>query len=204
MQANVQALAQYRESILPYLIPDPVAAVHKQQIVYWEDARQAAAITDRAHALFLGGHADGPEFQRLAARLSSDYDWFTPAKFLLRQYREVVSMKPRLIQRTTLKLLGDKGQTIQWEISAVLARAGQERAAAIFVDNVAREIYGQRYFSGPNLNQSISDFIATAMRAIQTAYDSDAQMALRQGRQYPAAEPTVLKIKKTIAEITSE
>lgn len=204
MQANVQALARYRERILPYLIPDPASAVYEQQQIYWKDARQAAAITDRAHALFLGGREDRPEFQHLLSRLISDYNWFAPARFLIQEYRDTVSMIPKLIQQTVFELVNDNGQTVRWEISAVSARAGQQRAAVIFVDNVAREIYGQRYFSGPRLNQSISEFVATVMQAIQTTYDSDAQIALRQGRQYPAARTTVPKIKKAIAGMTDD
>ena len=202
MQTNVQALAQYRESILPYLAPARGLAAYEQQKVRWTAAQQAAAITDRAHALFLGGHENSPRFQMVLTQLKSDYHWFAPAKFLIREYMDAVSMIPRMIRQTAFELVNENGQTIRWEISAVMARAGQKRAAAVFVDNAARQIYGQRYFSGPDLDQSISEFIATVMQAIQTVYDRQAQMALRQGYQYPAANPTMLKIRETIAEMT--
>lgn len=120
----------------------------------------------------------------------------------MQEYRDAVSMIPTLIQQTTLELLNAGGQTIRLVISAVMARAGQERAAAIFVDNAAREIYGQRYFSGPNLNQSISEFVAAVMRAVQSAYDSEAQSASRQGHQYPPAHATMMRIRGTIAQMT--
>jgi len=202
MQANVQALAQYRESILPYLKPVSSPEARERQRVRWSSARKAAGATDQAHALFLGGHDNDALFQQLLARLRRDYHWFAPARFLLQEYQDAASLIPALIQETTLVLLNAEGQTIRWKISAVMARVGKERAAAIFVDNAAREIYGQRYFSGPDLNHSISDYVATVMQSIQNAYDNEAQMALRLGRRYPGANMTKLKIKNTIAELT--
>ena len=111
-------------------------------------------------------------------------------------------MVPRLIRQKAFELLNDQGQIVRWTISAVMARAGEERAAAVFVDNAARKIYGQRYFSEPGLDKSISGFIDDVLQAIQNTYDGQVQTARRQGRHFPAARPTMKKIEHTITEMT--
>jgi len=73
-------------------------------------------------------------------------------------------------------------------------------AAAIFVDNTARTIYGQRYFSGINLDQAVSGFISELMNAIRATYRREAEIALRQGIKFPAADPTMRKIRQVITE----
>ena len=45
-------------------------------------------------------------------------------------------------------------------ISAVVARISKVRAAAIFVDNAAHVIYGQRYFSGNDLDKTMAGFVS--------------------------------------------
>jgi len=201
MQTNVQALARHRESILPYLLPDPQPAAREQQRERWTKALQAAAVADQAHALFLGGNAGGPQFQKLLGRLQRDYRWFAPARFLMAEHQGVVSMIPRLVRQTGFNLLNDGGQVIRWEISAVMARSGKERAAAVFVDNAARIIYGQRYFSGVDLEQSIADFSTEVLQAIQAAYDHETAAALRQGRKYPSAPLMKIKARQIITNM---
>lgn len=202
MQANIEALARHRESILAYLSPAPEPAAREQQKIRWTTAGQAAALTDQAHALFLGGRDNSRRFQQIINRLGDEYHWFAPARFLIQEYRDVVAMVPRLIRQKTFELLDDQGRVIRWTISAVMARAGGERAAAVFVDNAARQIYGQRYFSGPDLDQAISGFIDEVMQAIQTTYLGESRTALGQGRRFPSASKTLLKIKQTITDMT--
>lgn len=199
MQANIEALSHYRASILPYLAPARSPADRAAQKTRWTSVRQAASVTDRAHALFLGGQDDSPEFQMLLARLRNDYPWFSPAKFLDQEYRQVVSMIPRLLRQSLFELLDDQGQRIRREISAVMARAGPQRAAAVFVDNAAKVIFGQRYFSGPDLERSISEFSSTVMQSLQAVYDRQARLARAQGRPFPAARETMRQMKLTIA-----
>jgi spermidine synthase len=204
MQTNVNALAQHRESLLSYLLLAKDSAARNQQRARWTLNRVAAGITDRAHALFLGGDYDNPEFRNLLAELTDKYEWFAPGRFLKQEYMDEVSKRPKLIQQVALVLLNARGEAIKLEISAVMARVSQERAAAIFVDNAARAIYGQRYFSGINVDQAIAGFISEVMSAIRATYRRETEMALRQGIKFPAADPTMRKIRQVITEKVQE
>ena len=82
----------------------------------------------------------------------------------------------------------------------MIARVSQERAAVIFVDNAARAVYGQRYFSGKNVDQAVSGFISEVMSAIRATYHREAETAWRQGIKFPAADPTMRKIRNVIIE----
>lgn len=73
-------------------------------------------------------------------------------------------------------------------------------AAAIFVDNTAKTIYGQRYFSGINLDQAVSGFISEVMSAIRATYRRAAEIALHRGIKFSAADPTMRKIRQIITE----
>ena len=115
-----------------------------------------------------------------------------------------VSKIPRLIEQTALMLINARGEIIRLEISAVIARVSQERAAVIFVDNAARAVYGQRYFSGKNVDQAVSGFISEVMSAIRATYHREAETAWRQGIKFPAADPTMRKIRNVIIEKVQE
>jgi hypothetical protein len=82
----------------------------------------------------------------------------------------------------------------------VIVRVSEKRAAAIFVDNDARLIYGQRYFSGSDLDKTISEFVSGVMTAIRAVHDRETQIAVSRGRKFPAAYPTKKKIKDLIIE----
>jgi spermidine synthase len=200
MQANVNALARHRESLLPYLVAAKDTGARDRQRARWTLNQQAAEIDDRAHALFLGGYYDGPEFRNLLTELTARYDSFAPGRFLKQEYAEEISKIPQLIQQTALMLLNAQGQVFSLKISGVMARVGPQRAAAIFVDNAARVIYGQRYFSGSNVDQDVSGFITEVMSAIGAAYRREVEVALRQGTKFPAAGPTISKIRQIIGE----
>jgi len=204
MQANVNALARYRESLLPYLVAAKDIAALNQQRARWTRNREAAGIADRAHALFLGGFYDSPQFRNLLAQLKNKYEHFAPGIFLNKEYMDEVSKIPKLIQQTELVLLNAGGEIIKLEISAVLVRVSQERAAAIFVNNAARVIYGQRYFSGINVDQAVSGFISEVMGTIRAAYRREAEMALRQGKRFPPEDATLKKIRAVITEKVEE
>jgi spermidine synthase len=204
MQTNVNALARHRESLLPYLVAAKDTAARDQQRVSWTLNRKAAGITDRAHALFLGGYYNSPVFLNLLAELKNKYGRFAPGRFLRQEQMEEVSKIPKLIQQTALVLLKAGGEIIKLEISAVMVRVSQERAAAIFVDNAARTIYGQRYFSGINVDQAVSGFISEVMSAIRATYRREAERALHKGIKFPASDPTMRKIRQIITEKVQE
>jgi spermidine synthase len=200
MQTNVNAVARYRENILPYLLPAGDDAAREQQRKKWRAATEAAVIADRARALFLGGRYDSLEFRQALATLDNKYPWFAPGRFLKQEYEDELSKVPTLLQNVSLILLNEKGAPIRLVISAVIVRVSKVRAAAVFVDNAARVIYGQRYFSGNNLDKTISGFVSGVMAAIRTVYERETQIAVSRGRRFPAADPTKKKIKGVIIE----
>ena len=105
-----------------------------------------------------------------------------------------------MFQKTPLVFLDDKGDRVGIEISAVVVRVGEERAAVIFVDNAAKIIYGQIYISGPDLDRSINKFSHDVMTSIQAIYSREVQIALGGGKASPSLEPTMRRIKHIIEE----
>jgi spermidine synthase len=200
MQTNANAVAQYQEDILPYLLPAWDDAAREHQRKKWRAATEAAVIADRARALFLGGHYDSLEFRQALATLDNKYPWFAPGRFLKQQYEAELSKVPSLLQNLSFILLNEKGAPIRLVISAVIVRISKVRAAAIFVDNAARVIYGQRYFSGNDVDKTLAGFVSGVMAAIRTLYERETQIAVSRGRKFPAADPTKKKIKSVIIE----
>lgn len=200
MQTNVSAFAQYREDILPYLLPAGDDAAREQQRKKWRAAYEAAVIADRARALFLGGHHDSMEFRQALATLDNKYPGFAPGRFLKQEYEAELAKVPRLLQNMSFILLNETGMPIRLVISAVIARVSKVRAAAIFVDNAARVIYGQRYFSGHDVDKAISGFVSDVMAAIRTVYERETQIAASRGRRFPDEDSTKKKIKGVIIE----
>ncbi len=200
MQTNANAIAQYQEDIFPYLLPAGDDAAREQQRKKWRDATEAAVIADRARALFLGGHYDSPKFRQALAVLDNKYPWFAPGRFLKQQYEAELSKVPSLLQNISLILLNEKGAPIRLVISAVIVRVSKVRAAAVFVDNAARDIYGQRYFSGSDLDKTIAGYVSGVMAAIRSIYERETQIAVSRGRKFPAADPTKKKIRGVILE----
>ena len=68
----------------------------------------------------------------------------------------------------------------------------------MFVDNRARVIFGQLYVSDYDKNQFVTAFVNEVMTLVQTAYQKEAENALRQGGTLPLAEPTLQRIKEKI------
>lgn len=200
MGANVNAVAQFRENILPYLLPAGDDGAREQQKKKWRAAAEAAVIADRARALFLGGHNDSLEFRQALAALDNKYPWFAPGRFLKQEYEDERSKVPSLLQNMSFILLNEKGAPISMAISAVIVRVSKVRAAVIFVDNAARVIYGQRYFSGSDLDKPIAGFVTGVMAAMRTVYERETQIAVSRGRKYPAAGPTKKKMQGVIME----
>lgn len=200
MHTNVNALAHHRESLLPYLVAAKDPTARDQQKARWTRNREAAGLADRARELFLGGFYDSLEFRRLMTKLATQYEGFAPGRFLKQEYLDEVLKIPRLIEQTALAFLNARGEIIRLKISAVIARVSRERAAAVFLDNAARVVYGQRYFSGPDVDRAVSGFISEVMNAIRATYRREAAMASQQGIKLPAAAPTMKKIKNLIVE----
>jgi hypothetical protein len=198
MRFNVNALSRHRENILPYLVPAPAGRPREDQVLRWKRNAEAAAIHDVAHGLFLGVRYDEPDFQMLMAELDVKYPDFAPGRFLKKEYLTEQSRVPYLVDQKPFTLLDEKGATVVVEVAAVVTRVSEERAAVLFVDNAARVIYGQRYFSGPGLDPTMRAFVRDVLAALQATYRAEADAARKQGRAFPSAAPTMQKIRDVI------
>jgi spermidine synthase len=198
MRYNVNALSRHRENILPYLVPAPAGRPREEQIMRWRVNGEAAAIHDLAHGLFLGVHYDEPNFQALMAELDTKYPDFAPGRFLKKEYLTEQSRVPYLLEQMPFTLLNEKGERVVVEIAAVVTRVSEERAAVLFVDNAARVIYGQRYFSGPDFDPTMKAFVRGVFAALKAMYRAEGDAARKLGRTYPSAAPTMQKIQDVI------
>lgn len=198
MGINVDTLAKYRESILPYLLPSRNTDDRKEQQKKWTTLSDAAKIADHAHALFLGGHHNKPEFRFRLAVLDKKYPLFSPGRFLKQEYLDRVLMVPTLLEKRPLILLNNRGEKVVIEISAVIARVSKVRAAIVFVDNSSKKIFGKKYFSGANLDETMGNFTEDVMAGIQAAYLADVEIARQEGKEFPAFDPTMNRIKDII------
>ncbi|MBU0908865.1 MAG: fused MFS/spermidine synthase, partial [Proteobacteria bacterium] len=200
MGKNVEAIYQHRESLLPYLLPAEGEAALTQQVSRWEEIGQAAKIADRAHALMLGGQYNTAEFQNLLAELEHQYPGFSPGRFIRHEYDAEILKIPTLLDKIPLALLNSSGEKVVVEISAVISRVSEERAAIIFVDNAARVIFGQRYFSGTDLDKNMYSFARDVLGAIRAVYLEQAELDLSKGQSFPALEPTMQGVRELIEE----
>ncbi len=201
MGGNATALAKHRENILPYLVPAQGELAGQGQEEKWSANLKAAQHSDRAHALLLGGQVNGAEFQKMRAELEEKYSWFSPARFVVAEYEKRVELpEPTLLDMMRLVFHGEKNQNEMLEISAVIARVSSDRAALVFVNNAAREIFGQKYFSGPDLDAAMAAFNEEVMTGIQNMYAQESVTAHAQGRNLPPLLSSITKIKHIIAE----
>jgi spermidine synthase len=204
MGNNSEAVAQYRESILPYLVPAPQGKPRDAQINKWQRYGQAAAIVDRAQSLYLGGHDNEPEFQSLMAELDKKYPEFAPGRFLKVKHLDALTHIPKLYRQIPFTLRGPGGVKSEVAISVVIVRISDERAAVMFVNNAARKIYGQRYLSGSGLDEQIHRFADGVISEVEDAYRQAARSALTEGKVFPPQEPTLTRIKQIIEKQVQE
>jgi hypothetical protein len=101
---------------------------------------------------------------------------------------------PRLLRSRRFLLASAPGATRSMELSAVAMRVGPGRGAVVFVDNDARDIYGQRYVDSPEdtLDAALRKVADTVMGAVEEAYGRAAAEAARAAapRARPARPPS--------------
>jgi spermidine synthase len=204
MKTNVNAIVQYRESILPYLVTPIDRKERARQEKKWATHPEAIEMTSQALGLFLNGQSKTLEFSRLMEKLDRQYPQFAPARFLKNETMTALRREPKLLQKVALILLNEKGAKIRVDISAVLVPVSEERVSVVFVDNDARVIYGELYFSGLKKEEAIQQFVNEVMVSIRTAYHHDAMDALQQGDRFPLAALTLRRIKELITTKVKE
>ena len=204
MGENVTALLQNRESILPYLLPARGEAARAEQVNKWAANMAAAETVGPAQALFLAGMQETPEFKKYMTELDTNYPSFAPGRFLKNEYTAQAAPKPELFEKMEFVLFNERGRQVQIEISVMLVPIGRERVSVVFVDNNAKVIYGQRYLSGPGLDEQIRRFTDGVTSDIEAAYRQEARSALAKGKAFPSQEPTLQRIKQIIDKHVQE
>ena len=197
---NAAALARYRESPLPYLVPAADGAARAEQVRRWGDLGRAAAVYDQAHSLYLLGHRSRPDFLALVNELDTKYQAFAPGQMLTRLTRDKAANIPSLIRDISFFVRSGQGERIALVVSAVRVRISDDRAALMFVDNSTKNIYGQRYFTGDDLEDKMMQFLNAVERDLQAAYREATEQGRAQGRDYPAASRMQKRIQKTVTE----
>ena len=198
MEANVNAIIQHLESIVPYLVRPRGESVQKEQGEKWAVNREAARLTGRALAMFLGGRLKSPEFRKLMEETDVKYPLFAPGRFLKNEYRAAVYMEPKLLQKTSLMFLNEGGAEMRVEICAVTAPISRERVAVVIVDNERRIIFGQLIVEGSDKEKRIINFANDLIQNIQAAYHTELKIASGQKKAFPSAESTMPKIRNII------
>jgi len=198
MGLNVSAITKYRENILPYLLTPTDPEEQARQENRWANHLEASELRGRASSLFLSGRFKTPEFNRLLEELDTKHPNFAPARFLKHQRDTALAREPRLLQQTALMLQNEGGTVVKVEISAVLAPVSRERASVMFIDNDARVIYGELYFSGLNHEQQMIQFVDDVMASIRATYHREARNVFRKGSRFPSAPSTLQEVKEII------
>jgi len=194
---NYDALAQYRESILPYLRQGRNSAESVERVRRWTANLEAARITDQARGLFLGGRIDDTRFRYLLENLDARYMWYAPARFLKREYSNEVARIPFLLEDMRVRLLDEQGKEVEKVISAVVARVSKVRASLVFVDNDEKVIFGSTYFDDPDLDDKLENFARDVFSRIDDTYRSAVERARRGGQMFPPLHRTM----ETIGEL---
>ena len=198
MEANVNALCAYRESILPYLATPTDPKTQHEQRERWDVRQDAGRVADPALALFLGGKSGTPDFERLLRELETRYAWYAPGRFLAGEYQALRALEPRPLATLALALLGENGERIRVELSAVLVPVSKGRASVMFVDNRARVVYGQRYVDGYAQGAVVQRLVEEVMTVIRETFRSEAARAAGRRKALPAAQETLRKIRDAI------
>ena len=198
MEANVNALSAFRESILPYLAPVNEATARRAQQERWRAQQGAGGVADAALALFLGGKSGSSEFGRLLRELEARHSWYAPGRFLQREYRSLLAMEPRPLSSLALTFLDDTGGRILVELAAVLVPVSASRASVMFVDNRAKAVYGQRYIDDYSRGDVVPRIVDAVMTAVRVTYQKEAELAASRRKALPAAESALRKIRDAV------
>lgn len=200
IRENLEILVRFRESILSYMMPTDEMDRLEERKRIWQTYEEAFQYYDRAHALLLGGNFKGLEFLRLMEIIDKRFPTFAPGRFLKAEYEELTFMEPKPIKKAPFYLLDITGELSFMELTAVIAPVSREKVAVIFVDNNARIVYGQTFFSGQDMEESVRRFVDDTMLALQDAYHKEMRLAQRQGKKYPEARKTIDIMRKIIQE----
>jgi spermidine synthase len=198
MAENIAALAEQRESLLPYLKAAASAPARDEQARRCERQLAAGRAADPALALLLRAGAGDEGFLYALRRLNLEYPWYAPGRFLNSEYQIAVALEPRLLQQSSFVLLGEGGGQLAVEISAVLVPVSRTRGSVMFVDNGSRTIFGQVYVDDYDRDGRASRVADEVMRAVRAAYETELIAARDQRRNLPPATRALQTFKAVI------
>jgi len=203
MAVNVEALAAHRESPLAYLVPaaDPRAAAERE--AFWRRTDAAAGAYHRAHVLVLARRLGDPELARLIAAVRTTAPDHAPTRFLQARLAAFAAATPRPIDAARFRVGDPGGRTGVLEITAVVMRVGTDRGVVMFVDNAARDVYGQRYEDAPDaeLDARLAAIAGHVLGGLRGEYDAAGRAAASRGAAVPDRETTAARLRGRIAEL---
>jgi len=205
MGDNVLALTRHRESPESHMPPLHDADRGAARRARWDRNMQAARLYDEAHARFMWGQSSSYEFRAALQMLEAHYPEYAPGRFLKAEHLALENAVPRLVASEAFALLTPEGDMRTVEISAVQVRVGDSRGTVLFVDNEAREIYGQRYQNGSSaeLDVALPAFAGEVLAALRDAYDEETATSTARGLRLPPAAETLDRLRAVVAEQTT-
>jgi spermidine synthase len=131
LPANVAELANFRESVLPYLRPAEGAA-RAEQVARWRRNAIAGRTFDEAHVRHLRAEQDHPGYLLAMSFLRNETPTYAPYRFLQRLDDEDVPT-PRTVARAAYEALREGGGRETITLEAVVTRVGARRAVVEIV-----------------------------------------------------------------------
>jgi hypothetical protein len=197
----VRELAGHRETLTPYLVPLQDRTAREQRERFWAGQLAAGRVYDRAHALFLWGQSELPEYEALMRRLATEWPDYAPARFLRRETELERKRTPRFLATRTFPVLEPDGRVGTIEISAVGQWIGEARGVVSFVDNRVREIFGENYLDAPgdDLEALMLGHARRTLDALDRVYEESQAAAGRSGRAAPPRDALSRTLRDRIA-----
>ncbi len=197
---NVEALVRFRESPLSYGVPLPDPAAEAERLAFWSQAARAAPLFDRAHVLGLQNRFSSPELVALVEQLRRELADYAPGRFLAERRASAEKHRPRPLAAERFAVLGVGDTAAELEITAVTMRVGEGRGVVVFADNLAREVYAERYVDAPEqeLDERLAAIAARVLGGLREEYDASAV-----GGRPPAQDELRAQLKRAAASLAA-
>jgi spermidine synthase len=202
---NVVALGRVRESLLPHLAPAQTDADRAAQVARWERHLEAARLSDVANAAYLG-HSDSRRFAEQAwAALEHGHARFAPYRFLRREAETARRRAPTAVASIRLPVAHGRSGSAVIEVSAVVIRIGDTRAAVVLADSGRRRVFGERYLDAPAeaLDAAVERFAADSLALLRAEYDDAVEKARGRGGALPSEEELVRRLEVRARAVTA-
>jgi spermidine synthase len=170
-----------------------------QEIAPWARASSTAAAVDRLQARALAGESPtalAAEVQTLEETAPAD----GRLQLLAQQVDTLMAGIPRPLGTESFPVLAEDAPA-RLDITAVSVRTGTGRAALIFVDNAAREVYGERYLEAPEelLDLLVRTEANQVLGALREEHAALAREAEGRGLPTPRREEVASRLRARVA-----